>query len=155
MNDWHMFRGKRHDADIWDYGYLTLGRTWRRDIEEVLTPHIETRHENPTRLLLNEIDPATIGQCTGLKDRHGKLIFDGDLCKGEYREIEVDKDGKPYEGDNVCTYIEVVRYCVDQGGYMLTTGNDGEMSVLDINAAARVEVVGNVHDNADLLEVQS
>jgi len=142
-----LYRGKRLDNGEWVIGSLVMNHS----SHSICKP--STSQAGARKFF--KVDPATIGQCTGLKDRHGKLIFDGDLCKGEYREIEVDKDGKPYEGDNVCTYIEVVRYCVDQGGYMLTTGNDGEMSVLDINAAARVEVVGNVHDNADLLEVQS
>ena len=77
-----------------------------------------------------EVIPETVGQYTGLTDKNGKKIFEGDIVKNEFGEIaEVRFLFGRYTPFNVypeyrCFNCE---YC---------------------------EIIGNIHDNPELLEVK-
>jgi len=131
MMDRYLFRGKRLDNSKWVQGDLLT----RPDG----TP-FGIRHYNNFGVDCAEIDPATVGQCTGLKDKNGKLIFEGDIAKGSYEET----DGR------IVDYFEEVKYITDQGGWVL--GDEDAFNNLDGISAQEVEVVGNAHDNPELLE---
>ena len=81
------------------------------------------------------IDPETISQCTGLTDKNGKLIFEDDICKKE----------------TLFSYI--VYWCNEQANFDVkhTTGRVSNF-VFDVHLARQIEVIGNVHDNPELLE---
>ena len=79
-------------------------------------------------------DEYIIEQCTGLKDKNGKLIFEGDLVKmddDKYKVIWLDEAFKyePLSTIGVRGYLDVgAYYCTDP------------------------EIIGNIHDNPELLE---
>ena len=87
-----------------------------------------------------EIDPNTICQCTGLKDKNGKLIWEDDI-------IEC-KNGKYH----FQTQIEWDAYCA---GFIF---QDTETSAVGLDAIStnglysEIEVIGNIFDNKELLE---
>ena len=79
-------------------------------------------------------DGCIVEQCTGLKDKNGKLIYEGDIidCKPFYTKrkvIWIDKDCR----FNISSSIRV-----NDAGY------ERETEIM--------EVIGNIHENADLLE---
>lgn len=84
-------------------------------------------------------DGCIIEQCTGLKDNKGKLIYEGDIVRtsGNY-EIDI---YKVIWDEYDCEYK-----LIDRDGcfiYQLT------------NRPKLIEVIGNIHENADLLEVKN
>lgn len=81
-----------------------------------------------------EIDPATVGQFTGLLDKNGKKIFEGDIVK--------DTAGGIYK---VVYDAEYMRFAFDDG---IKWGLEGFESLNDF------EVIGNAFDNPKLLEEQ-
>lgn len=85
----------------------------------------------------------TLEQCTGLKDKNGKLIYEGDICriKGTY----YDCDYKEYiEVDDIEKVESLEKFF---GEAMLKS----VYSALGCDTL-QVEVIGNIHENADLLE---
>jgi uncharacterized phage protein (TIGR01671 family) len=139
MNERYLFRGYRSDNYRWEYGFLTLGKSWKTD---GLTPHIETEIDG--RLVCNEIKPDTIGQCTGLKDKHGKLIFEGDI----YQE-------KIHRQNDT---IETITYVIKWNGYRYRVNGTSNFDDRGVDSGFlmnthKIEIIGNVHENPELLEV--
>lgn len=81
MNERYLFRGKRIDNGEWIDGYLTKQRHSPLDSNYSAPYNLEyvIDHEEKGVMFTSFVDPATIGQCTGLKDCNGKLIFEGDI----------------------------------------------------------------------------
>ena len=80
-----------------------------------------------------EVIPETVGQYTGLMDKDGKKVFEGDIVR--------------WDGDE----ISIIRYC--EGVYRLCNA-EGYYGVSLHNHFSYVEVIGNIHDNPELLEVK-
>lgn len=113
------FRGKRIDNKKWVYGFLA-DEDYINDIDSIDLSSIE-------------VDIDTVGQFTGLFDKNGKEIYEGDIIKGFDIIIEV-----WYSEDRACFIAEMKepQNCMVDilGGY--DTG--------------RMEIIGNIYDNPDL-----
>jgi len=81
MEDRCLFRGKRVDNGEWVEGYFykTTGYVFPKQYES----HSACFYY----IAQMQVDPETIGQCTGLKDKNSKLIFERDILLDEYNRV--------------------------------------------------------------------
>lgn len=94
----------------------------------------------PVEKIQVEVDQSTICQCTGLKDKNGKLIFENDILSGHI-DVEFPEDE---------TRKRVVWH--ENGWCTNETGCD-DYEELDDFDSENFEVIGNKIDNPELLEV--
>jgi uncharacterized phage protein (TIGR01671 family) len=139
------FRGKRIDNGEWVYGYYFIEE---RDIEDGIIwrdiPQIQQRYGDHFQYF--DVDPATIGQYTGLKDKNGTEIYEGDI-------VSPSNSWNP-ELKFVVTFGEGV---FDSGYYSFTgfylisdDGRQGE-DQYELSKDSVYEIIGNIHDNPELL----
>ena len=128
------FRGKRLDNGEWEYGDLVaIKHKCGLPCQcYAIIPDIVCSGE----LLLfdYEVDPATVGQFTGLKDKSGREIYEGDIL--------LDESG---------TYA-VVGYSM--GAFYVDFGEGFDLQYFAECIHEICEVVGNIHDDPELLETE-
>jgi len=118
-----LFRGKRIDNGEWVCGDL-LHEGYDYDVAIW-----ETEGK-----LVTEVIPETVGQYTGLTDKKAKKIFEGDVVKILYA------DG--FEIGAICWNNLNFRFCF----------NSPEGFSYGFNVSNEFEVIGNIHDNPELLK---
>ena len=128
MNERFLFRGRRYDNGEWITGWITS--QFKKFTEGEVLTYIKSNVFGGGEHLVNT---ETVGQCTGLKDKNGKLIFEGDIVK------------------NKAWYV--IKY--ENGGYGLSAfGKTKPIPIMghwNFNSD-EIEVIGNIHDNPELLE---
>ena len=133
-----LFRGKRKDNDAWVYGDLVQ---W--------SDGVQIFDYDGVGKVKNNVIPETIGQYTGLTDKNGKKIFEGDIVKITDR--------------NVCfETMAVIEFGNPNGlynwGWQLKPLENKPFAIeilhwVDMeDSGAFVEVIGNIHDNPELLK---
>ena len=128
-----IFRGKRKDNGEWVSGNLFLSDTDGRAyiLAGSRTVTIEW-----------EVDPSTIGQYTGLKDKNGKRIFEWDILGSRYDSL--------YPDD---VAIEVVKWF--RNGWYIQQENNLPDALCEYGVLPYSEVIGNIHDNPELLKEEA
>jgi uncharacterized phage protein (TIGR01671 family) len=149
----YKFRGKRVDNGEWIYGsfikapndeyckaFISIDDYLMRDIDSI----------NNDKSYLNfvgkffEVIPETVGEYTGLKDKNGKEIYEGDLVTAEWYD---------YEEPNHDTTGEVI---FNQGWMSYCIWNESDKTMNDMNGQGYyhwdIEIIGNIYENPELMK---
>lgn len=130
-----LFRGKRADNGEWVEGYLfsTLNHiyiayTGQYDDDLFVSP----------KNIFIAVLPETVGQYTGLSDKNDVKIFEGDILSAHLDEYDPD-------------YETVTQIIWEDCGWRMIEDN-GLSDPLDEADAEVFAIIGNIHDNPELLE---
>ena len=145
MNRKILFRGKRLDGD-WVYGFLTC-----MNYIDVFNPKVCYDGQEEIRYYTvehHQVDTNTVGQFTGLCDKNGNKIFEGDILEtagpdgADYQDVV--HFGHFNDDDNHGN--EYIGFYVKSGNY---TTSLLEMPLGEHNYCY---IIGNIYDNPELLE---
>lgn len=149
------FRGLRADGKGWVYGsYVTDGKDYHAIIKE--------SELDESQMLSIPIDPESLGQCTGLKDKNGTEIYEGDILCFDWRMQESGSlaadDCENIKGVvSFCAAKFIVRYFNNAMLFDLSEINQLTherfwRSCGDFYKMTDFKVIGNIHENPGLLE---
>jgi uncharacterized phage protein (TIGR01671 family) len=129
MNREILFRGKRLDNGEWVYGYLVVIDGVAHITENIFTFNF-----------FMKVDPATVGQFTGLRDRNGTEIYEGDVVFHHRHKIKAYWE---WHSDHACFVGREISYDEPLISRYYIRLDEPDL-----------EVIGNIHDNPEHLEVE-
>lgn len=132
MEDRYLFRGKRIDNGEWVEGYLSYPFCTKKGNES----YYFYAKDSLGFFCRCVVDASTICQCTGLKDKNGKLIWENDIVETQCGKAVVvwDKSEWRIKWIDDLIWRKDLHYWVNDNSW-------------------RIEVIGNIFDNPELLEV--
>ena len=136
MKDRYLFKAKRLDNGEWVTGSLI---TCEDGTYKIATSYLDGDTNIAILICAYEVDRDIICQCTGLKDKNGKLIWENDIMVAH-----LDED---YPEDE--TYIRIL-WCGN--GFCSIENGSKDIATIDKFDSEHFEVCGNIFDNAELLE---
>lgn len=119
------FRGKRLDNGEWVDGFVLF----KQDKSEAVIAKL-----TDTESVCENVDPATVGQFTGLQDKNGNVIYEGDILCQE---------------DRMFHFVEWCRHLAQFRG--ICHELESAVDILSL-VLMNYKVIGNIHDNPELLE---
>ena len=128
-----LFRGKRKDNGEWVEGYcVVIAKCYY-----IFTGKLVIA-KNATNFEYYSVSPETVGQFTGLTDKNGTKIFEDDVVIISSRSID-EEDG-----------IALIEWDEDDARFIFAWGN--LVAGFDDFYSYEIEVIGNIHDNPELME---
>jgi uncharacterized phage protein (TIGR01671 family) len=146
-----LFRGRNKHSCEWEFGcYYKQTEFYGDEIEDhvIITSREELSYDQA--LVCYSVQPETVGQFTGLTDKNGTKIFEGDVIQFHKFRYEPDWVGVVrYEN---CHYIATGRMPL---AYEKRMGEEAfycpfEVVISGIDKET-IKVIGNIHDNPELL----
>lgn len=135
-----LFRGKGIKDNVWVYG----------DLLQDKCGHTRIQAQSPLRFS-NEVDFSTVGQYTGLTDKNGTKIFEGDVISITLGVEEIKGVVKfdYYNEPNKILKLHLGFYLefIKQSSYLRK-----DIGFWFGKSGASIEVKGNIHDNPELVE---
>lgn len=142
-----LFRGKCKRTGKWYEGYyyslpapLTCFSEGERKEDEHLivfeNPHCVPDWNMPREMVQASVLPETVGQYTGLTDKDGNKIFEGDILAWHSCEDNTDELSFVIFDEDRCGYVQAWE------------GSDFKEKII----AENLRVIGNIHDNPELLK---
>ena len=131
------FRGKLLYIEEWTYGSLIIDESQK----------IVMIADNESGIA-SEVDKETVGQYTGLKDKNGKEIYEGDI-------LELNKDGRIFYGTPDGLLAKKYQLVGFKDGAFMTCRNKHLIDDYDTYLwiiSKYSTVAGNIYDNPELLE---
>ena len=128
------------DEVLWQEGHLLV----QLGLHYILTPIWETYHHKyvqTDRSEKHEVNADSVGQFTGLFDRNGKEIYEGDILntKGNFKGVV------KWHSDGYF-YFKTLLYDEDEEPDVTPLGG------LSAYKEKRFEIIGNIHDNSELIK---
>ena len=145
-----LFRGKRTGNEKWICGHLLEQNIpdCHSYIVMSIIAELDNRHIEIMDFDINEVIPETVGQYTGLTDKNGVKIFEGDIVKGIAYSVE--RIGVIVWIDEIASfgvrYFKSVNSTTWENSSILRCASMGKT---DEFAA---EIIGNIHDNPEILK---
>lgn len=153
----NLFKAKRKDNGEWIEGSLI-----DLDIDSgycYIVPAFKNASTLPINWLIADrmklVDPENLCQFTGLYDKSGKKIWEGDIIS-----YQRDNDDCPFPNKDTKKRFGKVFYQGFRSTFAIGMGRNGSISINDdlwkyVQNGNRVEVIGNVFDNPELLQEES
>lgn len=135
-----LFRGKRTDNGEWVEGfYVRATNHWHKfgvhDDWLITRSFANGGYFNVAQRYA--VDPSTVGQFTGLFDKNGSRVFEGDVVRVFY---------------DFNKYIYVVVWDQEEFDFKATNGEENYAGhYVYFGCCEQIEVVGNIHDNPELI----
>ena len=133
-----LFRGKRIDNDEWIYGSFCMDACEQLGGLCGVDGFIRLYDLTDSKMQMFEVDRETVGQFTGLTDKNGTRIFEGDICRNT----------KTGEIISVAWHGTMAGFVWSKRKEKSHLFDFGEL----FRAYDKYEVIGNIHDNPELLE---
>lgn len=140
-----LFRGKRIDNGEWIEGDLVGGNMICPTLEDV-EDAMGTYYGQIPYVGFIEVIPETVGMYTGLTDKNGKKIFEGDIVKDGWGKICIIRFGKGYFDSGIYEFYGWYTEYLDE-----TERNIRESLYVD-SEYPYYKVICNIHDNPEFLE---
>ena len=141
-----LFRGKSIDNGKWIYGYAAMSGGTFIICDNGLTYG---------GFIVYEVIPETVGQYTGLTDKNGVRIFEGDILRGFEYPFRSNNNGE-------FNYFAEIVWFDDSSAFGIYTFknpksnvrgiSEGNTDYLEYFNVDKWEVIGNIHDNPELME---
>ena len=138
MEDRYLFKAKRIDNGEWEIGSLIALPTGEYEISNKCNNPPDCAHIWNKVVITHKVDPSTICQCTGLKDKNGKLIWENDIVR-----VTINSGSTICRcafADTVANFQLWQKHTIKSTSTVLNLGN------------YECEVIGNIFDNQELLE---